>query len=883
MKKFLHSILGLLLLVILLAPNKTAGMYGLARMLTNDEFNGISSGISQFINHRQVFVRPDDDPFSIADIADAMAYRSDKICKRRGKPAPCDIAQPVRDIARRENLARILQRDLHLIATGYELPITDHSMGPASLAPRMSSIIRTWQSSSDWLFTPVTERRIRSQAFPTKEEDPELYLLVMGEEDSDGVVLTRGIRHLASEEVAQRYRWGVKTVKREDPQLENCTKWYECDDWLKCWKEQDNDTELRLTFQRYCAEKQYIEFSLEDKLLEVLDHLRTNMQFDPPLQHGETVIFPPWNLGDPLNPIESNIFMWTYLNYSEEKSVIGLGTVSSLEPIMLKMDCSWENNEYETPACVPGLTGDICYRPDIDEETREKCKKGAILGGMYLNPPIEPPPTEKMCTMPFSSHGYLCKEVDQTRCPQQEVDDNGNPVPEEGIVLTRCDPDNLTGGVLSTESGPDACRIGGWRSDPVGYKNSVGEIVPVNDTIKRDDHINAPFACSNCAVDIYCDGNGKIVYEDGERIDLRNCPDGFAWTYPKGKDGVIPICLPKTDSINSYLLLHELVHVQQQCNLPTGTDLWNDRESCCATEVPAYYAQCSAMAEDGNFEGTDITVEICASVQSNHSCQNHMEEGSEIGACTGTAYSEEEWEIWDDKIMNAGSKNLAKLHTKCEDVITDMDPRVEMFRNSLPLVCTPECQAEYANTIGNNACYIAQCVEESLETQRIIPGRTTFVSQGEAFPWESDIKPDPLIGSIMPIPPLPFTRIPSYNPELLVKGMDLALCQLSGLPILQPPHLCAFHAIRQIALRPVSNSLLGIGLVGQTSQGQEEAWTVQSMASSIGVRLGTGLYVQYLERAGKSFWELIRSANELIGGIANVEFPKDSCPRYNSN
>jgi len=864
MKKFFHLSLGLLALSALLIPDGTsAGIYEWARALTNYEYLGIDGPISGFIIHKQVFNRPDTDPFSDSDVNDAMEYRTDNICKRRqeikGVLSCKAIAQPVRDIARREELVRTLERDLQVIALGYELPITDHSIEPMSLAPRMPSIIRIWQSSSDWIYSPVTERRVRSQSFPTKEEDPVLYDLVMGKKDGDGNIIKPGIKQLAGDDMARRYRWGLKTVKREDPQLENCSKWYECKDWLKCWGKQDNDTELKPLFVRGCSTDP--EASLEDMLQKVLDHLHATIIFDPPLQHGETVIFPPWELNE-------DTFMWVHMNYARKKDDIGLGHILPLEPMMLKLDCDWENDEYGTPACVPGIVGDTCYEGSPSPE----CKNGAILGGMYLNPPREPPLTEKVCTMPFSSHGYLCKEIDQMRCPPQEPENPFEPLPDEGIVLTRCDPDNLTGVTWKMESGQDACRFGGWRFNPVGYKNSSGELEPIIDTPSRDNIINRPYHCSNCAVDLFC-GNGEASGP--------GCSGDVAITFLKGEDGVIPICLPDHNGANSYLLLHELVHAQQYCNLPPGTKLNDTVESCCALEQPAYFTQCSAIAEDGNFEGTDITIEICTSILTNISCQHLMPSGSKVGACTGKNFSGPEWEEWRNKIVDATTQNKKELPTSCAAAISQIDQRAKSFIQTLPLVCSPECAAEYQNTIGNNACYIAQCVEESLETQRLYPGRMNFVTQGEAFPWESDIKPDPLIGSVMPIPPLPVTRFPSYRPELFVKELDLALCQLAGLPIDQPPHRCAFHALRQLALRPSNPSLLGYGFVVQTSQGQEEAWGLQSLAPSIGVRLGTDLYIQYLQRAGKAFWELVRGANELIGGIATLEFPADSCPRYN--
>ncbi|MCF7844706.1 MAG: hypothetical protein K9M03_02665 [Kiritimatiellales bacterium] len=866
MNKLSRLSFGILALTTLLIPSESsAGIYDTIRGITSNEFGNVSDSVAGFVTHKQVFT----EDITSSDVYDAMAYRSHDICQRRDTSAPCKIAQPIRDIANRENISQTLQRDLQLITLGYELPLSDHAIGPMQMATRMPSLIHIWQSSSDWLYTPITERRIRSQAFPTKEEDEELNKLVLGDPLDTanypgivGLLNTGGI--YGDEELAQRYKWGLHTVREEDPKLEECSSWYSCEDWLNCWAIQDDDTEVRSLFMRGCDQNP--KHSLEDVMQKVLDRLHETIVFDPPLQHGESVIFVPWK-------IKGEIFLWVHMNFSPEKDDIGLGNLAQIRPIMLNLECDWKNDGYGTPACMPGLRGDACYNDPTDE-----CKKGIILGGMYLDPPREPPPTEKVCTMPFSSYGYMCRELDQTHCPP-ERDAYGNVINYDGITLTRCDADNLDSVVRTTESGWDACKLGGWRFNQVGYENDEGVVIPVNDTPEQDDYINRPFHCSNCAVDLFCSGEAED--ENGNTIECIN----QASTYPKDENGVIKICLPETHKSNTYLLIHELIHAQQFCNqteefMERGLE---DPEACCALEQPTYFAQCSLAAEDGHFEGTDMSVELCTSALINFSCLDRMPEDSDELPCTGDYFTRDEIDDLVDEIKDLTHQNLAGLPETCEDAINNMDPRVQMFRNSLPLVCSAECQAEYVNTIGNNACYIAQCTEESLETQRIIPGRMPFVSQDEAFPWESKAKDDPLIGSVMPIPPLPLTKIPSYKPELLVKEMDLALCQLSGLPILQPPHRCAFQALRQIALRPASTSLLGYGLVGQTSQAQEENWVVQNMASSIGARLGTTIYINYLERAGKAFWELVRGANELIGGISSLQFPNQSCKRYSTN
>src|SRR6185503_16440480 len=57
--------------------------------------------------------------------------------------------------------------------------------------------------------------------------------------------------------------------------------------------------------------------------------------------------------------------------------------------------------------------------------------------------------------------------------------------------------------------------------------------------------------------------------------------------------------------------------------------------------------------------------------------------------------------------------------------------------------CTPGTETTYKNTIGNNACYLGQCVEESLELHRVTGGRSPATVGDEAFPWDDPNTGDP--------------------------------------------------------------------------------------------------------------------------------------------
>ena len=810
-----------ILLVIFVAPQATpAQMYEYIHDISRKEFllDKKTDKLDKFILKRQVF---DYDPrLKKQDVVDAFSYMDVDLCDRR-KEFPCTKGEPIRAVGRREEAIKTLARDLQMIVAGYEMPITDHIVQPMYLAPRYASIIGVLQSSNDWAMTPTVEKRPFAMAW----------------DDAKKKVKKANVLGLMGDSKrmwSRRYQWGVLAVQREDPKFADCKAWKK--EWDK--RDKNKDTELTYLRSRNCK--------LEEKLLEALVVAKAELEAKEDYEDGQVVLSVPIKISD-------DIFVWIYPND------IGTGLYMPYKPLFPKIVTNGK----------------------------------PILGGRYAKPPVEPLPDDKMCAMPFSSQGYLCRPVDDAYCPSPEKEKKKGsppPKPKNEIILTACNPDHLKGVVRATEQGVDACEVGGWRTNPVGYMNDDGEIEPPEDTDKHDiDDITHPYHCSNCAVDIYCDGEAKLPLND----EKGNCSKGMAWTFPKQPNGVIPICLPEKGPSLSYLLLHELVHAQQLCNLPPLTNISGNKERCCAIEVPAYTAQCNAMAEDGNLKGTGITVEICASVMSNKSCEKFADKDPKdkkktIPPCSGDGISkdkiDEVMKILNDKVFD---RNAAGRPTDCKELIKESyqvagasaKSRTASQISSLPRVCSPDCVTEYRNTIGNNMCYLAQCIEQSIEEQRILPGRWAFVTEGQSFPWDAETKPDPLIGAVLPTPPLPCSRLPDYRPQRLAIELDLALCQQNGLPLQQIPIECAFKVIRQLAIAPTDLPMFSSSILKQTVQESSVTWGLQTSAPAIGTRVATELYKKYLSYAGKAFAELINNANSMFGGIANIEFPTLHCPR----
>ena len=823
-------------LIIIFCPRPvSAQMYDYIHNISRKEFllDKKTDGLDKFILNKRVF---DFDPsLKKQDIVDAFSYMDADMCDRR-EEFPCSVGEPIRAVGRREEMIKTLSRDLQIIVAGYEMPITDHIIKPMYLAPRYSSIIGLMQSSNDWLTTPIVEKRVFAMSWDLAKQEVE---------NANILDLMGDTKRMWS----RRYQWGVKAVQREDPKYKDM----DCKEWKKDWDKRDRskDTELTYLRARNCE--------LEKKLLNALAVAKSELESNVDYEDGQVVLSAPIKISD-------DIFVWIQPNE------IGTGLYMPYKPLFPKI-------------VVDG---------------------NPILGGRYAKPPIEPLPHDKMCAMPFSSQGYLCRPVDDAYCPSPEPEKSRTgtpPEPKNEIVLTACNPDHLEGVIRSTEAGIDACEAGGWRTNPVGYKryDRVSDTYFIDapeDTPAHDpDLIDKPYHCSNCAVDIYCDGEGEFPDAD----DNGNCSNGFAISFDKLENGILPICLPKEGASLSYLLIHELVHAQHKCNLPPFTSLNDTKERCCSSEVPAYTAQCNALAEDGNLKGTGISVALCASVLSNTSCIHLADDdpknpSKKLPPCSDDGITidkiNEVLKILGDDAFN---RNAANRTTTCEELIEESyqqfdrngnpipgpaaKSRTASIISSLPQVCTPECIAEYKNTIGNNMCYLAQCIEQSIEEQRILPGRWTSVSQGQSFPWDSETKPDPLIGAILPTPPLPFSRLPDYRPQRLAIELDLALCQQNGLPLQQIPIECAFKVIRQLAIAPTELPIFSSSILKQTVEESSVTWGLQTSAPAIGTRVATELYKKYLSYAGKAFAKLINNANTMFGGLANIEFPTLQCPR----
>lgn len=544
-----------------------------------------------------------------------------------------------------------------------------------------------------------------------------------------------------------------------------------------------------------------------------------------PLLSGEVVFFPVIEMDDAI--------AWGYVEVCQNPNAPGASCMSITlqtdppQTIMVTGDVGlqWETPLEPTPPALIALPEASCGPPNTD------CP--AIGGGHY---PPDPVDGTGLCTFPFARSGYLCRPVPPEGDSICENTPKREPGEEDAVILTRCD----SGARYQTEQGPNICRDVLWRNNP--------------------DKDQAAQKCVNCTVNLVCkaDCNGQV---------------GMA--YMKKDDGSIEVCI-KGSTVRApyrYTVIHELVHAQQYCSKPPETPAYTDLKGCCLREKEAFAISCQALTDDGLFAGSDITTEYCATAMTDDSCT-----ASGFGSCANTP-QEEITRVFDTARANAE----ASLQT-CEESIdpATRDPRIQAMLDGLLNVSKAECETTYQNTIGNTMCYVGQMMEETYEEKRTIPGRSPFLVQDQAYPWDSCAAPDPALATFLTPPPKIKQTIPAYRPLYLVKQYDQTLCQINGLPPGSLPIECGTDALR--VLTPLSPDFVDISqrLKQQTADRLFATERFQGLGESIGARVGTMLYVRYLERASKSLEEVISMAVKIFTDLTTVKFTKEMCPRAGS-
>jgi len=743
-------------------------------------------------------------------------------------------------LAKRESWLRALGRDLQILATGYEVKMSGYTSRANDLAIRVTKVSKLWQSGIDKMTNPVKQRLLREASWSDyidSDEEEEITkaigkaLLELVEKDPKAHKQEVPMNNSLLEKyfaAGWRYRHGIGQF--EDAESS-------CND-------PGNGTELELADKRWCA--------VEEALQKLKDKLPTD--WEPPLAPNEQVVFNPLFPVIPLPEMES-----TEIPYGDILMVDDTGAepskVSRASMITLPINI-WARDDD---------VGLIWQRP-IEPVLPSLISLAGepVLGGTYPEPPPEPEPEEGICSHPIGARGYLCRKMPNTRCPypqeksegdEDDKFDEGDAPLEITIDLTACEHPGAQDGdqnteitIRQSESGPNICTQGGWRS-PTGEDN---------DTPQEDPDL-VPDDCSNCVVDLYCGGGDT-------------CPGGE--TAEKEPSGRIPICIGGNDELPvpaTYVIIHELIHAQQICNMPPNTPLsQQNAKDCCSLEYYPYLISCKAMADDGNFEGFDVTIEECAYAFANTSCSGFGE-----NACTGGISYDEEILKQLEEIV---TRNVSDVPAGCAEALESSDGRIASLKETLKRSCRPGCTVKYENTIGNNLCYLGQCIEESIEEHRLIPGNMPFTTGDQRSPWDSCEEPDPQIAALTTVPPHTPSKIPTYNPRQVLQHMETAICQTNGFPRLSPPVLCATPSRFNPPLEGYTDTLES--LLTRQYETAVQGMSMETSLGNVATRFGTQIHNAYLDKAIRELADLVGAARKIVEQIGTVPMTKTMCPRF---
>lgn len=808
-----------------------------------------------------------------------------------------------------EKNVRSLGRSLQSIATGYELPISDLPGRSMKLSTDLRGVVNMWSAGTGSIKSTITGALIRNVAVDPETFEP-LIQTVAEELDS-----------LSPEErtaAVWRYQYGARLVRgTRNPRF----------------PPQPDDGQSNPGTERQYMFKQWDD--LEETLRGIWDEISDDT-FDPPLSKNETVyyVFPQDMLKGNL---PDNIIVWARIDGDAANGQpfgdVGLQWETPLEPVLPSLMTEDDDpilggnyppepvgtNGSEDPQPVDGhglctspsaLRGYLC-RTFVLEAPEERCPDPGDLNKDAINLVHCQQGRED----PLEDSGVWCCNEEKNRCSQatnslkcvqgggspsatmEGCAANGCPVPAVNPVL--CCLKNNGGMCVETVNSVECITRGGAPSADAAACVANGCAAPKPELqrytaagadVCRDINWKTPQGFdpqTQCKVQLGCSpscalGTGKS-----------------AETTAKTTDGIIQICAAANspDIQDTYLIFHEMVHAYQLCSYPPGTiykkpannasenerremKQWNSA-LCCRMEREAYRAQCDMMALDGVFDGMTpiddipLNAETCAELWTDFSC------GPRDGY-DGCYTSYEYTPAFKNAMLLASGKNPKNLPDTCAAAIdpTTMDSRMKAMKESIERrddICRPGEETTYTNRIGNNLCYIGQCVEQSTERHRLTPGRTAAGVSDEVAPWDDRMTGAPY-GNLIMNPPISQGILPAYRPHLLIREAEIALCQLQGLPPQTPPVLCLADPNRQLEQPAESGISIAYNLVQQTYEQNLSTADMLTLIPYLGSREATDLYGDYMREASRSFAGILDIAAQMLDEVKDMEFPTEMCP-----
>lgn len=726
-----------------------------------------------------------------------------------------DIA--IRSILAAVQATRTVGRDLQMLATTYEREMAGLTGQKDTITLRLQSILNIWQSGIDQSLNPYHRGNIRYLDPPEGAfEDIKNQLISVLE----GMIEVKESLGAAAEgqqkENREQYIAAVWRYRHGYKSVRRSLDASE--DSCASRHERLDGTELQYTRKVWC--------NLEEILNQAVQAAqRYAAELNPPLRDNEVAVFPPFELS-------KGVLLWV------RSDDAGLDFDVAIESVLPAMDC-------------------------LESDQPENCIDNAILGGQYPEPPPEPKLNTGLCSHPLAKRGYLCRAIQDPQLCQEKDENNQE---QKAIELTTCRTPDFQDDIPAriTPSGFDICTVGSWKARP---SRETGEEILEH--------------CRTCTPHFTCKGSC-----DGA--------PGAGFTAVKNENGEIEVCLPSNvgalpPAVTIYLALHEMARVQQECAAPPGylTDYLADPLQCCPVHYEAATLQCAAMAQDGLLDLADISLDQCALVLSEYYCNS-----GDLSNPVCTRREEEELEklmvLVQEAFRLTGELELPGDCNLIADQLNryvggeepeEMDGRLKGMIDSLNRSCSPDCRSVYKNTIGNQLCYLGQCVEEGIEMYRLFPGNTPLTSAGQAYGYDSCLLPQSDPSLSLTVPQRKRNSFPPYNPALLIHELDKALCQVNGLPPLTPPVLCSTDLTRRMAQPLQTYPGMAESLRNQEQEYEYPVENIQEITEQISLRIAGKLFSDHFSEPWNYLAHLVESATKQLIKVADISFPQAMCSR----
>lgn len=735
----------------------------------------------------------------------------------RGSDAPCtknpalcpQTRESASSLILREQWLRSLGNDLQIIASSYESPLLGDTAIP--ITARMQAIGQMWKADVETDETPPGA----NVQFRMAEE---------GTVSGGFAALGDDLRKLVGDNgdgfdddtlltaAVWRYRFGGERWVNEIEQQGGA----------------DEQPEQALLHEHFP--------DIENDLRSIRDALVSSLGTADLPTKGQSVSFTfPSSLNDSL---PENVRVWAFVERTKEEQIIsdaGLQFVNATEPVQ--------------PL--------LCKRPEGAEGQPDAKDCTIVPGGRY--PPARPKDApHPLCNNPLMAGGYLCNPI-----KKEKSQDCANDVSGNGFTLTRCESGEKP---KETPAGGDVCE------DPSWQRGSAFD------------------PRTNCKIKLSC--------ENGDPKNFRVSVN------PKTADGVIEVTLTNDPLIAvEPFMLAGLAGAQTTCNLPPGTEIFppdSTPEQKCTRYMDFMRVTCNAFAEDGIFdyirdqgESFPFNIETCAALMTDSfmrkenglSCPGLMTEHLDdetVNQLSGRMTElSREWSIErNNQAARDGTPEKRRAIT-CDEMVNVpkgqvRDPRVDAAIRAVERSgrdpCEPGKETSYRNSIGNNICYINQC----LDTQhRLTPGRTPFNEGDLAYPYDLCIpSTQPLLPVIPTISAETDWTPPAYRPYPLLQYIREQLCPGMG----AGTPLCTSNPFRRINLQPKDLLELGNDAERQEQDFQEPGEMFRQMGEAVGSRIGNRLYGEYLKKRAQTLTDFVQTAATLLLQFPKTTFPTAACP-----